>query len=100
MEDHSLYNDHIQNVKIQRDYYRTQVEESKIQYTALPEDRKQRGIFITGIIAFEPRETIISHDNVTFSHNSKQVHVHGSNGMILVFKMVGHRSLFTSRIVL
>ena len=47
MEDLRLYNDHIQKAKIQRDYYRTKVEESKIQYTALPEDRKQRGIFLS-----------------------------------------------------
>ena len=45
MEDLRLYNDHIQKAKVQRDHYRAQVEESKVQYTALPEDKKQRGIF-------------------------------------------------------
>ena len=43
MEDLRLYNDHIQKAKIQRDYYRTQVEESKTQYTALSVEKKQRG---------------------------------------------------------
>ena len=42
MENLRLYNDHIQRVKVQRDYYRTQVEESKIQYIALSEEKKQR----------------------------------------------------------
>ena len=45
MEDLRQYNDHIQKAKVQRDHYRAQVEESKMQYTALPEDKKQRGNF-------------------------------------------------------
>ena len=45
IEDLRLYNDHIQKAKVQRIHYRAQVEESKVQYTALPEDKKQRGNF-------------------------------------------------------
>ena len=43
LEDLRKYNDHISKAKLQRDYYRSQVEAAKEQYTALPEEKKQRG---------------------------------------------------------
>ena len=43
LQDLNDYNVHISKAKLQRDYYRSQVEDAKIQYTALPDDKKQRG---------------------------------------------------------
>ena len=56
MSEFTVYNDHIQRAKVQRDYYRTQVEESKIQYIALSEEKKQRGTFLhPSLVVGEPR---------------------------------------------
>lgn len=45
LQDLRDYNEHISKAKLQRDYYRSQVEDAKTQYTALPDDKKQRGKF-------------------------------------------------------
>ena len=43
LEDLMQYNNHISKAKLQRDHYRSQVEESKDVYCALPEEKKLRG---------------------------------------------------------
>lgn len=45
IEDLRRYDDHVTKAKLQRDHYRNQVEDSKLQYNALPEEKKQRGGF-------------------------------------------------------
>ena len=43
LEDLMQYNNRISKAKLQRDHYRSQVEESKDVYCALPEEKKRRG---------------------------------------------------------